>query len=254
MRFAAYASVTRPEFSNLNPGLTLVPANLTGSQGNPKLAPYTAQNYDVTLEWYFQGGGSLHGNAFHKRVSGFPFTAGATQVIGGASYLISQPLNSGSGTVQGLESGYQQFYTFLPGIFSGLGLQANLTYVNSSAPTAVSGYTAPLPNLSRWSYNLIGLCERGGWSARIAYFWRSQFLQSIAVASGVGVVPVESQSFGQLAAALNWSPNEHLTLELTGTNLTRARHQTFIGSLASPSATYIDDRQYAAGVRYRSLS
>jgi hypothetical protein len=44
---------------------------------------------------------------------------------------------------------------------------------------------------------------------------------------------------------------EHLTLTLAGTNLTRAKHQTFIGSFRSPGATYIDDRQYLAGVRYR---
>jgi iron complex outermembrane recepter protein len=251
LRFAAYASVTRPEFSNLNPGLTLVPANLTGSQGNPHLAPYTAVNYDATLEWYFAAAGSLHGNAFYKKVKGFPFTAGVNQVIGGSTYIVSQPLNSGSGKVEGLEAGYQQFYNWLPGLLGGLGLQANVTYVNSSAPTAVSGYTAPLPNLSRWSYNIIGLYERGHWSARIAYFWRSQFLQSIAVASGVGVVPVESKAFGQLAMALNWSPGKHLTVELAGTNLTQAKHQTFIGSTRSPSATYIDDRQYLAGLRYR---
>ena len=85
----------------------------------------------------------------------------------------------------------------------------------------------------------------------IAWFWRSQFLQSIAVASGIGVVPVQSEAFGQLAAALNYHWGEHLTLTLAGTNLTRAKHQTFIGSERSPNATYIDDRQYLAGLRYR---
>jgi iron complex outermembrane recepter protein len=251
LRFAAYAAATRPEFSNLNPGLTLVPANLTGSQGNPRLAPYEAVNYDATLEWYFAKAGSLHGNAFHKTVKGFPFIAGISQLIGGATYLISQPVNSGAGKVMGFEGGYQQFYTRLPGPLSGLGLQINLTYVNSSAPTPVSGYTAPLPNLSRWSSNIVGIYERGRWSGRVAWFWRSQFLQSITVASGVGVVPVQSKAFGQLAAALNYHLNGHLTLTLAGTNLTRAQHQTFIGSIHSPSATYIDDRQYLAGVRYR---
>ncbi|MDB6104922.1 MAG: TonB-dependent receptor, partial [Gammaproteobacteria bacterium] len=251
LRLAAYASATRPEFSNLNPGLTLVPANLTGNQGNPQLAPYTAVNYDAALEWYFAKAGSIHGNAFYKSVKGFPFIAGASQVIGGATYLISQPVNSGTGKVTGFEAGYQQFYAGLPGLFGGLGLQANLTYVNSSAPTPVSGYTAPLPNLSRWSSNIVAIYEQGRWSGRIAWSWRSQFLQSIAVASGVGVVPVQSEAFGQLAAALNFHLSEHLTLNLAGTNLTRAKHQTFIGSVRSPSATYIDDRQYLAGVRYR---
>jgi TonB-dependent receptor len=228
-----------------------VPANLTGSQGNPRLAPYTAVNYDATLEWYFARAGSIHGNAFYKTVRGFPFVAGTSQVLGGATYLISQPVNSGAGKVAGFETGYQQFYTGLPGAFGGLGLQTNLTYVNSSAPTPVSGYTAPLPNLSRWSSNIVAIYERGRWSGRIGWFWRSQFLQSIAVASGVGVVPVQSEAFGQLTAALNCHLGEHLTLTLAGTNLTRAKHQTFIGSDRSPSATYIDDRQYLAGVRYR---
>jgi TonB-dependent receptor len=251
LRLAAYASATRPEFSNLNPGLTLVPANLTGSQGNPHLAPYTGVNYDTTLEWYFARAGSIHGNAFYKTVKGFPFIAGTSQVIGGAAYLISQPVNSGAGRVTGFEAGYQQFYTGLPGLLGGLGLQANLTYVNSSAPTPVSGYTAPLPNLSRWSSNIVAIYEQGRGSCRIAWFWRSQFLQSIAVASGIGVVPVQSEAFGQLTAALNYHLGGHLTLTLAGTNLTRAKHQTFIGSVRSPSATYIDDRQYLAGVRYR---
>lgn len=251
LRFAAYASATRPEFSNLNPGLTLVPANLTGSQGNPHLAPYTAVNYDAALEWYLSASGSLHGNAFYKTVEGFPFTAGTSRAIGGATYLISQPVNSGAGKVTGFEAGYQQFYPGLPGPFGGLGLQTNFTYVNSSAPTPVSGYTAPLPNLSRWSSNIVALYERGRWSGRVAWFWRSQFLQSIAVASGVGVVPVQSEAFGQLAAALNCHLGEHFTLTVAGTNLTRAKHQTFIGSVRSPSATYIDDRQYLAGIRYR---
>jgi iron complex outermembrane recepter protein len=172
-------------------------------------------------------------------------------VIGGTTYLVSQPVNSGSGRVSGFEAGYQQFYTALPGLFGGLGLQTNLTYVNSSAPTPVAGYTAPLPNLSRWSYNIVAIYERGRWSGRVAYFWRSQFLQSITVASGVGVVPVQSEAFGQLAAALNYHLSTHLGVTVAGTNLTRAKHQTFIGSVRSPSATYTDDRQYLAGVHYR---
>lgn len=251
LRGAVYESLTRPEFSNLNPGLTLVPGNLTGSQGNPHLAPFKAVNYDATVEWYFAATSSVSADFFYKKVKGFPFTEGTDQLIDGASYIVSQPINSGSGKVQGMEASYQQLYTQLPWPLGGLGLQTNLTFIDSSAPTSVSGYTAPLPNLSKWSYNIVGIYEQGPWSARIAYFWRSQFLQSIAVASGVGVVPVESMAFGNLAAALNYRASRQFTLTLEGTNLTQARHQVFIGSVLSPNATYIDDRQFLAGVRYR---
>jgi len=42
----------------------------------------------------------------------------------------------------------------------------------------------------------------------------------------------------------------HWTVTLAGNNLTRAKHQTFIGSVYSPNATCIDDRQLLAEIRY----
>jgi hypothetical protein len=62
---------------------------------------------------------------------------------------------------------------------------------------------------------------------------------------------VQSEAFGQLAAALNYHLSTQLAVTVAGTNLTRAKHQTFIGSVRSPGATYIDDRQYLAGIHYR---
>lgn len=251
LRLAAYKSVTRPEFSQLNPGLTLVPANLTGNQGNPNLAPYRADNYDASLEWYFSRSGSLYAAAFYKSVKGFIFTEGVEQTIDGQLYTLSQPINSGAGRVEGAEVGYQQFFSFLPGWLSGFGVQANVTYVDSEAPTSIANFNAPLPNLSKWSYNVVGMYEKGPWSVRLAYDWRSKFLQSITNASGVGIVPTMSKGFGQLAAAVNYDITPHLTLTVEGTNLTRAIHQTYVGSLMSPAATYQDDRQLLAGIRFK---
>lgn len=251
LRFAASKSLTRPEFSQLNPGLTLVPANLTGNQGNPGLKPYRADNYDVSLEYYFSKTGNVYGDLFYKEVTGFPFTMGNNVPIGGQTYIISQPVNSGSGTVQGAEAGYQQFFTFLPGWLSGLGVQGNVTYVDSSVPTSVANFTATLPNLSRWSYNLTGIYEKGPLSARVAWNWRSKFLASIGVASGVGVVPTESNAYGQLDAGVNYDINKHLTLTLEGVNLTQTKRSYYVGSPLFPAQTFQDDTQVLAGVRFK---
>lgn len=251
LRFAASKSITRPEFSSLNPGLTIVPANQTGNQGNPGLQPYRADNYDLALEWYFAKGGSLYGTAFYKQVTGFPFTKGNWVDIGGTQYLISQPTNSGTGKVEGLEAGYQQFFTFLPGWLDGLGAQANVTYVDSSVPTSVSGYSAPLPNLSRWSYNLTGMYQKGPISARVAWNWRSNFLAGIGPAAGVGVVPTMSAAYGQLDAALNYDVSKHITLSLEGTNLTQTKRTYYVQTVMSPAQTFQDDTQVLAGVHFK---
>ena len=64
----------------------------------------------------------------------------------------------------GAEIANQQFFDFLPGPFSGLGMQANFTFVDSSAPgPAISGppIQVPLELLSKYNYNLVGIYEKG---------------------------------------------------------------------------------------------
>src|SRR5262249_48454525 len=48
-------------------------------------------------------------------------------------FLVSQPGNAGSATLQGVEFAYQQHWTYLPGALSGLGLSANYSYTTSTA-------------------------------------------------------------------------------------------------------------------------
>jgi TonB-dependent receptor len=251
LRFAYSKSLTRPDYSSLAPALTLVPANQTGSEGNPGLQPYKADNFDVALEWYFAKGGSLYGTAFYKNVTGFPLTEASWVDINGTQYLLSHPINSGSGKVEGAEVGYQQFFTFLPGWLSGFGAQANVTYIDSSVPTSVAGFTAPLPNMSRWSYNMTGMYQKGPLSARVAWNWRSNFLAGIGPASGVGVVPTMSQAYGQLDAAINYDINKHVTLSLEGANLTQTKRSYYIQTAMSPAQTFQDDTQILAGVHFK---
>ena len=48
-------------------------------------------------------------------------------------YIITQPNNGGSAWVYGIELGYQQRLSFLPGALGGLGFNGNYTYSNSQA-------------------------------------------------------------------------------------------------------------------------
>src|SRR3546814_5467034 len=68
--------------------------------------------------------------------------------------------------------GGQTFFDFLPGPFDGFGIQANYTYVDSSTPAIIPTELTPLPNLSKSSFNVAGLYENGGLSARVAYNYR----------------------------------------------------------------------------------
>lgn len=250
LRFAASKSITRPDFSQLSPSLTLVPANAQANSGNPNLQPLKANNFDLSLEWYFSKSGSVYAAAFYKKVQGFIQTTVTPNVmIDGIAYNLSQPSNGGIGKVKGVELGYQQFLDFLPGFWSGFGVQANYTFVDSTAPTAIAGFTTTLPQLSKNSYNLVGFYEKGPVSARVAYNWRSDFYNSLYTGLGA-IAPVYTQGYGWLDASFNYDVTPHLTLTLQGTNLLRTQIVNYVSRVTLPNSYEIDDRQILAGVRF----
>jgi len=121
-RFAASKTVNHPDFSQLAPSYNLIVTSQTATGGNPHLAPTKANQLDGTLEWYFGAAGSVTGGIFYKKINDFVeqlTTPGL--VIDGVSYNLTGPANGGSGTVKGFEFGYQQFFDFLPGLWSGFG-------------------------------------------------------------------------------------------------------------------------------------
>jgi len=261
LRVAGSKTLTRPDFSQLSPAVTVVQGQLAASSGNPNLQPITSTNADVSLEWYVSKSTSLYVAGFYKRVKGFIFTrATPGQTIGGVDgYTVSQPVNSDPGTVKGVEVGYQQFFDFLPGALSGFGVQANYTYADSKAPSSLVGFTAPLTQLSKNSYNVAAIYEKYGLSARVAYNYRSSFLSSI-LAGGYTppggstvsyVFPTYTKGYGWLDASLSMDVNKHFTLTFDAQNILRTQIQQYYNVATQPGQFTIDDRQFMIGVRVK---
>ena len=142
-RFAVTKTRTRPDFGALNPALTIsqnvktssTPADAPdayGSSGNPDLKPLTSTNYDATAEYYFSRTGSLTASVFYRDL--FGFISNYTRRVQDPTYgliQVSRPENAGQGRIKGIEVGGQTFFDFLPGKWSGLGVQANVTYLDA---------------------------------------------------------------------------------------------------------------------------
>ncbi|MEO5933852.1 MAG: TonB-dependent receptor, partial [Duganella sp.] len=132
-RFAYAKTMTRPDFNQLNPATAYIKPNgttnvATASGGNSDLKPFTAQNFDTSLEWYFAPTGSISGTVFRHNFDGYIMNSVAAETFQGVSYNTTRPFNTDKGHLQGVELAYQQFYDGLPGWLSGFGLQANVTY------------------------------------------------------------------------------------------------------------------------------
>lgn len=259
-RFAASKTITRPTFGSLSPSLTLnanpVDPNLnSGSQGNPDLKPVRSTAYDVSLEYYFNRSDVAYVAAFHKDVTGFIGSFSEPRTYDGVTYLIRTSRNLNPATIKGFEVGFQTFFTSLPAPFDGLGLQANFTYVDSSTPTTVSGLAgsvdAPLTNLSKTSYNIIAIYEKGPFSARVAYNYRSTFVTGFAYFVNTGLLNQEMNGYADLDASLNYSVTKNVQIAIQGVNLTNELRYQFFGSRQFPSNIFTDGRQLMASVTLR---
>ncbi|MBD8679735.1 TonB-dependent receptor [Sphingomonas sp. CFBP 13720] len=261
-RFAYSKGLARPNFDQLSTNLTLNNPNqvsaITGrpsaSSGNPRLNPIESDNFDLTAEWYFAPAGSLTGGVFYKKVDGFLAGGTVVQSFNGVAYDVGTQLNSGSGTVKGAEVGYQQFFDFLPGVFSGLGLQANYTFVDSnvSNPFATAGSNiptqVPLEKLSKHSYNLVGLYEKGPLTARLAWSWRSSYLDT-TFGSGANGIPQYAQPYASLDASVSVNVTSKIAVSADVVNINNRMNVTYIGTPGQPLQYQLNDRRFGLSVR-----
>ncbi|HEV7778939.1 MAG TPA: TonB-dependent receptor [Luteibacter sp.] len=261
-RLAASKAISRPSFDQLNPYLSLVApgentsvSTFTGTAGNPNLKPIKANQFDTALEWYYKPGSMVYTTLFYKKVEGFiqttilnevhPTDANPNQV-----WQISRPINGDRGVIKGAEAGWQTFFDFLPEPFDGLGTQINYTYVYSKAPspdafdTSGNPLQVPLEGLSKNSYNLIAMYEKGPVSARIAYNWRSQWVETTA-GNGTGSLPIYDKSFGQVDASVTYHFTPDFSLTGAAVNLTNTRRATIFGVDTRPRDAQINDRMFS---------
>jgi TonB-dependent receptor len=286
LRLAASKAIARPSLDQLTANLSLggdivttylppdpndpnapqVPAaevvtSFTGSGGNPLLKPMEANQFDAAVEWYFAPQGSLYTTLFYKDLKNYLIRGTEVQNLFGRDWEVDTTINGDKGTVKGFEIGYSQFYDELPGWLRGLGLQANFTYVDSKggSPTpGPSGDSAtvppglPLEGLSKKSYNVVGLYQRGPVEARLAYNWRQRWL--LTTHDGDGKGSVWNDDYGQLDASVFVRFSEHLQVGLEANNLTNTTQKLLVGpykyTLAADSNTpaynvdYTDSRLY----------
>lgn len=125
--------------------------------------------------------------------------------------------NLSKANLEGGELSYRQFYDGLPGLLSGLGLEANFTYIQGKQ-TNPDGTESDYTGLSKRSYNLVGLYERGAWSGRVAYNWRSKFLAE-PLYRGNQTLNLYVGALRSLDASVTYKFNKNFSLTLDGNNL-----------------------------------
>ncbi len=134
-------SFGRPAMTNLVPGESFNDTTKELTVNNASLKPQTAQNWDATLDYYFEPVGNLSAGWFRKEIKDYivsgiqqgTVATGTDNGYGGeyGGYKLLSSSNAGTAYVQGWELSYQQQFTFLPGLLKGLGFSANYTRIET---------------------------------------------------------------------------------------------------------------------------
>ena len=115
------------------------------ASGNPSYEPLLSWNLDTSYEWYPNEDGLLAASFFYKKFNGGFENAEALEnfTIDGRSVRLPVVVNSTSqdeSELTGFELTYAQHFSYLPGIWSGLGVKFSYSYADSDFEFQDSNY------------------------------------------------------------------------------------------------------------------
>lgn len=107
-------SLGRPQFGDIAQAETRNNTNLTIARGNANLQPRQANNYDLTLEYFFAGSGLISVGAFAKDIKDDIYTSSADETIDGVIWTVTTPRNASASKMRGVEG--QIIHDAIPGL------------------------------------------------------------------------------------------------------------------------------------------
>ena len=149
MRIGYARTLSRPDLGTVIPGVTFSPVTAnpqTITVVNSGLTPWTANNYDLSLETYIYKGGSGSVGVFRKNIKDF-FTSVSVRAtpellnsfgitpIPDVDYLVNTRANGGFAEINGSEFSYRQSLLFLPKWARGIQTWVSYTKLSLSGST-----------------------------------------------------------------------------------------------------------------------
>ena len=252
--------------------------------GNPSLRPEHANNYDLLYENYLHPLGLIQAGFFFKQLTAPQVSVSIPGTISLASlpagYLpvsvqnainqypgdsVTQYTNGKNAYIYGLELSFQQHFSYLPGVLSGLGLQANYSYTASREKGLPLRSDSPAtidqsPNTFKISptYDNKRLSARVGLAydqaSLFQYMYVAPSFVSSADASGLGPKGPSGDTYTlthfQVDAQVSYRVYNGLSAVVSGLNLNNEVFGYYQGSTQFVNQREYYKPTYSGGLRY----
>lgn len=139
-RLSYSTGIGRPSFGTIIPNDSVNDLTQVVTANNTSLSPQRGDNFDGTLEYYFEPAGLFSVGVFLKEIKDFIYSTdtaiigpGADNGFNGeyAGYRLVTQANGGFARIRGVELNYQQQFTNLPGFWRGFGVFMNNTWLET---------------------------------------------------------------------------------------------------------------------------
>ncbi|UYY59501.1 TonB-dependent receptor [Sphingomonas sp. S2-65] len=253
---AAYSkSLGRPAFSDIAQAELVNNESLTITKGNPDLRPRKADNFDLALEQYFNGGDGLVAlSGFYKKIDDEIFELRTTQDRGGILYDVTTPLNATSASLKGIELQFiDNDIAWLPGpLRNKMGVSFNVARMWAHMSYVSGGNTIERDNLlfqPDWVINASTYFKLpGDGELRVAYRWADKNLNTVNAQPYADYV---LKARGQMDASLRLPITERVIVKLEANNLLGNDYSMMHGYF-SERYTLTQDRKFFAGIVFKN--
>ncbi|WP_157094044.1 TonB-dependent receptor [Sphingomonas mali] len=250
---ATYSTgIGRPGFSQVAAPITIDHDNEIITRGNPDLKPTTGNNFDLSIEKYLPHSGILSLGAFDKELRNYVAkrTAFGTDPVnfpGVTKVEFDTFENIPTAYARGVEAAYDQRFAFLPAPFDGIGVGANVTYVDSQVELR-SGEKRQLPATSKWTWNAAVYYEAHGVQLRLS----AQYVGTNLF--GIGDTPA-LDVFQSPRTTLDFTSSIGLTRNVrvyfNAKNLTNEALRIYEGSPDRPIQREFYDGTFEGGIKFK---
>lgn len=251
---AVYSTaIGRPGFNQTTATTTIDFGSLKVTQGNPNLKPIMGNDFDVSLEKYLGASGIISAAFFYKDFSNYviPTIGGTTLIQGNTFQLVSFVNAPGSAHALGVELNLDERFRMLPGFWSGFGVSANYTYVESRVQIRHLPGMPPeyglLPSTSPHTWNASIFYEKGALGLRLAAYSASADLFTVGTDKTSDVYNATRTSMDFDAS---YAFRSHWQAYFNAKNLLNTPHAFYQGTKDRPIQREFYGQTYQVGFRF----
>ena len=184
LRLSYSTGISRPSYIEARAAASINILSNEIAGGNPFLKQEESWGIDAAFEWYYDEASLFSITLFHREIdnvisesnSKVDGTLYSDQAQPGELWDLAAFGNGKDGELQGLEISLNaRMDNYIDGFFSGFGASLNLALIESEYTTP-EGKVFALPGQSDTNYNASIFYEDHGFSARLTYRYRSEWL------------------------------------------------------------------------------